>query len=120
MSYSPSLTMSATVISCLALILIISSSDILANIRNKNIVRIMQSYLSWHYFSCQNLIFNLPSDVVPLLLHPLPLLLGHLIPPQPVLVEPCKAVHNNGDGECDGEDTNKSTEATTKLAQKSL
>ena len=112
--------MSATVISCLALILISSSRDTLTIMEDKNLLRIPQCYLPWHYFSCQNLILNLFSDVVPLFLDSLPFLLSHLVPPQPVLVEPCKAVHHDGDGEGDGEHANKSTEATTKLSHKSL
>ena len=51
---------------------------------------------------------------------PLPLLVLHLVPPQPVLVELREAVHHDRDGEREDEDAGEGAEASDQFSQECL
>ena len=52
--------------------------------------------------------------------HALPLLVLHLVPPQPVLVELREAVHHDRDGEREDEDAGEGAEASNQFSQECL
>ena len=108
------LSISATVISLLLLILLISWISPWNSI-NEKVKWLNNSYLILIIDTLHPLITSLLLNLNTFLL-----LLGNFVSPKSVLVEPCKAVDNNRNWKCESEDADKSTESTKDLSQECL